>query len=129
MKTALIRLIIASLTAISLTSIHGGLLASSLQGKTIIIVQRPTTPDEPRCPMLNPFVGELMDSHEAVLLSVTHTCGTVYVQMTSTAGDDYSTYFVTSNGAILLPISGNSGDYFLTIILSNGTIFDGEFTL
>lgn len=106
------------------------LFASSSEGRTIILVPKPTTPQEtPRSPEESPFIAELMDGSNSVLLGATDTIGIVSVQITSTAGDNYSTYFDTSDGAILLPISGNAGYYTLTIITPDGTHYVGEFTI
>lgn len=104
-------------------------LAEPIGGHVIIIVQRPDTPGAPRTPVVNPFVAELMDGSTSVLLGATDVIGTVSVQISSTAGDNYSTYFDTSDGAILLPISGNIGYYTLTISMPDGTLFIGEFTI
>lgn len=104
-------------------------VASSLRGHTILIVPKPGPEDEPRTNVPNPFIAELLDGSVTVLLCVTNPCGTVSIQVTSTAGDNYSTYFNTSDGAIFLPISGNTGNYSMTISLSNGFQFVGDFTI
>ena len=92
----------------------------------IIIVVDPTDPiDDPRSN--NPFFAEL--SNDYVLLGSSTSCGTVSVRITSTAGDDYSTNFDTSTGVILLPISGESGQYTLTILTAEGVRYIGEFIL
>ncbi len=106
------------------------LSASSAGGHTIILVPKPTTPQEtPRSPEKTPFIAEWMDGFNSVFLGATDPIGTVSVQIISTAGDNYSTNFDTSDGAILLPISGNAGYYTLTIIATDGTHFVGEFTI
>jgi hypothetical protein len=104
-------------------------IASPMRGHTILIVPKPSPEDEPRTNVPNPFFAELMDDSVTILLSVTNPCGIVSIQITSTAGDNYSAYFDTSDGAILLPISGNTGNYSMTITLSNGFQFVGGFTI
>lgn len=104
-------------------------VASSMRGHTILIVPKPGPEDEPRTNVPNPFFAELMDDSVTILLSVTNPCGTVSIQITSTAGDNHTTYFDTSDGAVLLPISGNTGNYSMTITLSNGFQFVGGFTI
>lgn len=84
-------------------------------------------PDAPRMPAYNPFFAELMNDY--VILGAPSAIGTVSVSLTSTAGDNYSTCFDTSDGAILLPVSGNAGYYTLTIITADGTHYVGEFTI
>lgn len=101
-------------------------------GSIIIIVQQEpivTPSGAPRSPIVNPFFGELLDGNGFVLLGATNPCGTVSIEITSSAGDNYSTYFDTSDGAILLPISGNEGYYTLTIITPYGTHYVGEFNI
>lgn len=100
-----------------------------MNGHTIIIVQKPDPADSPRTPVYNPFIAELSDGLNSVLLGATSSCGTVSVQIVSTAGDDYATYFDTSDGAILLPVSGNAGDYTLTITVPGGAVYVGEFSI
>ena len=129
MRKELFRLFCALLTALSLISIKEKMLASTLRGDTIIISQIPTTPEGPRTPVSIPFIAELMDSSNSVLLEATDTIGIVTVQIISTAGDNYSTYFDTSDGAILIPVSGNAGYYTLRITTPNGTQYVGEFTI
>ena len=75
------------------------------------------------------FIAELMDGSNYVILGSTDNIGTVTVQITSTIGDNYTTFFDTSDGTIFLPISGNTGYYTLTIITSDGTHYVGEFTI
>ena len=76
---------------------------------------------------LDPFFAEL--SNFGVVLGSSESIGTVSVRITSTAGDDYSTCFDTSTGMILLPISGDTGDYLISITTPDGIHFIGEFSL
>lgn len=103
-------------------------VATPMRGHTILIVPKQSPDDEPRT-SVHLFIAELMDGSNSVLLGATDTIGTVSVQIISTAGDNYSTYFDTSDGAILLPVSGNTGYYTLTIITPDGTHYVGEFTI
>ena len=129
MRKALFRLFCALLTVLSLVSMQEIMLASSLRGNIIIISQIPTTSEKPRTPVRIPFIAELMDGSNSVILGATENIGTVSVQITSTAGDYYSTSFDTTDGAILLPISGDAGLYTLRITTSGGLQFVGEFTI
>lgn len=96
--------------------------------KPIIIRQDPIDLEgAPRMPAYNPFFAELMDGY--VILGSSTVYGTVSVSLTSTAGDYYSTSFDTTDGAILLPISGDAGLYTLRITTSGGLQFVGEFTI
>lgn len=101
---------------------------SAKEGKPILIRQNPTDPvGAPRSPESHPFFAELMGSY--VILGSAYSCGTVTVDLFSTAGDDYTTEFDTSDGAILLPISGMAGDYTLIITVSEDVSYIGEFTI
>ena len=104
-------------------------VAAPLRGHTFLIVPKPGPEDGPRSSVPNPFIAELEDGSATVLLGVTSPCGTVSVSLTSTAGDNYSTGFDTTDGAILLPISGDAGLYTLQITTAEGIQFVGEFTL
>lgn len=129
MKKHIGRLICGLLAAVSLFSIQERMSAWTQGGTTIIIVPIPATSEGPRTPVNHPFVAELMENPNSVLLGVTSPCGTVSVRITSTAGDDYATYFDTTDGAILLPVSGNAGDYTLTITVPGGAVYVGEFSI
>lgn len=117
-----------AMMTIGSTSLCDLLAADTNNGTVIVIVRRPTTPPEtPRTPEYNPFFAELMNDY--VILGASSAFGTVLVCLTSTAGDYYSTYFDTSDGAILLPVSGIAGYYTLTIITPDGTHYVGEFII
>ena len=81
----------------------------------------------PRGPVFNPFTAQLWDNY--VVLYSNESCGDVAVTLTSTTGDFYTTNFDTEDGSIIIPISGNSGYYVLTLVTEGGLIFDGEFYL
>lgn len=94
----------------------------------ILIIPIPSDiPDAPRMPVYNPFFAELMNGY--VILGSSSSYGTVSVSLTSTAGDDYSTILDTTDGAIILPISGAAGFYTILITTPGGAQFVGEFTI
>jgi len=132
MKTVL-RLGCIALVMASIPSFFGfskeSTTVASMEGRPIIIRQDPHPQGAPRSPEIIPFIAELSDGLNSVLLGATFPCGTVSVQIVSTAGDDYATYFDTSDGAILLPVSGNAGDYTLTITVPGGAVYVGEFSI
>ena len=90
-------------------------------------VKETIPPGSPHMPAYNPFYAELMNGY--VILGCYSSIGTVDVSLTSTAGDDYSIEFDTSTGAILIPISGNTGEYTLLIVTGTGVEFIGEFEI
>ena len=112
---------IASFTA------YGSLLKQS-DGEEIWLHPKPTNPQgTPHMPAYVPFYAEFGNGN--VLLGSYSNLGTVDVSLTSTAGDDYSTVFDTSNGTIIIPISGLTGDYTLLITTLSGAEFIGEFSI
>ena len=126
----LFRLAIMMMAVGTLESSGANLTTPMKDNTPILIRQNPTNPiGEPRTPVSNPFFAELLEGSGYVLLGVTTPCGNVSVQITSTAGDDFSTYFNTSSGVILLPISEDPGYYTLLITMGDGVQFIGEFTL
>ena len=97
-------------------------------GEDIWILPIPTNPQgSPHMPVYVPFYAELENGY--VLLGSYSNCGIVDVSLTSTAGDDYSTVFDTSDGTIIIPISGLTGDYTLLITTLAGVEFIGEFSI
>ena len=102
--------------------------AKLLDGEEIRLSQKPTTPNgSPHMPAYVPFYAELETDY--VLLGSYSNCGIVDVSLTSTAGDDYSTVFDTSDGTIYIPISGYTGDYVLLITTRAGVEYVGEFSI
>ena len=84
-------------------------------------------PEAPRSVV--PFFAEYYDILSCVVLTCVSPCGDVDVTLESTAGDWYQTVFDTLDGTILIPASGDSGHYTLTIVASDGTTYEGEFYL
>lgn len=111
------------------------LLSKSFQGASIkgddpeIIVLQPdmTIPDAPRGPVFNPFTAFLQGN--SVILNCSVSYGDVDVELISTAGDHYTTVFDTANGSVLIPLSGFTGDYTLSLVDSAGVRFVGEFEI
>ena len=83
--------------------------------------------DAPRS--IVPFFAAYYESLSAVMLGCNDSIGDVTVTLESTAGDWYQTVFDTSDGVILVPASGLSGYYVLTIETADHTVYEGEFNL
>ena len=75
------------------------------------------------------FLAQYNDLLNSVVLSCVDDCGDVSVTLVSTAGDWYQTVFDTEDGSIIIPASGDSGHYTLTIVTSDGATYVGEFDL
>ena len=94
----------------------------------IIIENESNQPEEePRGPVFNPFSAYRLNNQVVLECSVPY--GIVSVSLTSTAGDNYSTVFDTEDGFIVIPISGLSGDYTLSLVDATGQRFVGEFEI
>lgn len=97
-------------------------------GPVIVLEQDPTDyGTEPRTIATNPFYAEY--AARKVYLSASESIGVVTVEITSTTGDNYVTFFDTSDGDILLPVSGDSGYYVIRITVSATEHYIGRFEL
>lgn len=94
----------------------------------ILIHQDPTDPSgDPRSPSFNPFFA--YEDGSSVTLGSVSSYGDVAVTLVSTAGDNYQTVFDTEDVQIVIPISGATGHYTLTLVTERGLVFEGEFDL
>lgn len=126
MKTKTIISTIAACLAIFMVS--SSIIAKTDDGTPIDIIYRPDGLNNgPRMPVFNPFYAYWEGS--CVSLGSTSSYGTVSVCIVSTAGDYVTTGFDTDDGIILIPISGNTGHYILTIVTESGLVFEGEFDI
>lgn len=100
---------------------------SATGDEPIIIRPRPitSTGHGSRTPVYNPFFAQLENS--TVFLGCAGPYGVVSVSLVSTAGDNYTIFFDTEDGIILVPISGSTGHYTLTLVTEGGLVFEGEF--
>ena len=56
--------------------------------------------------------------------------GEVEISIRNLSSGEYNDYTINSKiGSIVLPISGDSGDYVITFTLQNGKQFLGEFSI
>lgn len=106
-------------------------LSSAENPVLIPIIRIPGTPDQDlgRGQVQQLFLAEYNDMWNCVILTCTESCGDVTVTLTSTAGDWYQTVFDTSDGVAIIPASGDSGNYTLSIDTGDGTHYAGEFIL
>lgn len=94
------------------------------------ITIEPSTNDPfgaPRAPAYNPFFA--YEDGTCVTLGSMSPYGVVSVTLVSTAGDYYQTVFDTEDLQIVIPISGETGHYTLTLVTERGLVFKGEFDL
>lgn len=129
-NTKELRIVTAVVAAILLafSSATVALSKSAQDGEIVLIVPSDQDPvGNPRGPVFNPFSAYLINNQ--VVLESSTSYGTVFVELTSTAGDNYSTVFDTSEGSIIIPISGFAGDYTLLLTDAFGAQFVGEFEI
>lgn len=93
----------------------------------IIIRPRPitSTGHGSRTPVYNPFFA--YEDGTCVTLGSMSSYGVVSVTLVSTAGDCYQTFFDTEDLQLVIPISGSTGHYTLTLVTEGGLVFEGEF--
>lgn len=100
----------------------------STEDVRIIIVEIPNNPDDaPRSVV--PFIAEYNELMSSIVLTCISPCGDVGISLVSTAGDSYQTVFDTDDVTILIPVSGNTGYYTLTLVTSDNTVFEGNFVI
>ena len=105
-----------------------GLSKDQMEGKSIIIEQSDDTPSgTPRAPAFNPCSAHLLS--QGVVLESSTPCGLVNVTLISSAGDFFTTDFDTSEGAVLIPVSGNAGSYTLLLTMPSGAQYVGRFEI
>lgn len=127
LKTILSYIIVGALFCVS-SLVFAEESHSACSGNDILIAQRPLTPQgAPRTTVPNPFFAT--QETRFVLLGSQFEYGVVAVTLISTAGDYFTTDFDTEDGQIIIPISGMSGHYTLTIVCAGGIVFGGEFDI
>ena len=106
-----------------------GAMFPETDGDIPIIVQPydPTPIGEPRGPVFNPFTAYRLNN--IVVLESDTSYGLVGVTLASTAGDYYTPVFDTEDGSVLIPVSGNAGNYTLLLTDSVGAQFVGTFEI
>ena len=112
----------------ALTSATNLLSKRVMDGESIVISPISTdAPGIPRGPVFNPFTAYRLNN--AIVLASDTSYGLVNVTLISTAGDYYTIVFDTEDGSILIPISGNVGEYTLMLTDPAGAQFIGTFEI
>ena len=127
MRTRLRIWILLYVCAFTSLPLCGGTICDGDDEEIIIRVGTPIPAGSPHMPVYNPFYAEHIGS--TVVLGALSDVGIVEVSLTSTAGDNYSTYFDTDDGSIIIPISNLPGHYTLLITTASGFQFVGEFSV
>lgn len=129
-KTTTLKRVALGIAALlmALTSTTNLLSMGVKDGEAIVV--NPVNTDVsgiPRGPVFNPFTAYRLNN--TVVLESDTSYGVVNVILVSTAGDYYTTVFDTEDGSVLIPISGDSGDYSLLITDLSGAQFIGTFAI
>lgn len=103
-----------------------GFVVGDEQHDILICQQSDGSSGAPRS-SFNPFFA--YEDGTCVTLGSMSPCGDVSVTLVSTAGDYYQTVFDTEDLQIVIPISGETGHYTLTLVTERGLVFKGEFDL
>lgn len=123
MMTAILILLCSMLSATHFISP----LRDQDNGDIILVVQQDEAVTPAGAPRSIPFFAEHTSS--TVLIGSRGDYGTVTIGIVSTAGDNIHVNFHTEDRQILLPISGDTGHYYLQISANDGTRYIGEFDL
>jgi hypothetical protein len=129
MKRLFLLIIFAAYAALLFSNEMSAISKTSCQEVSpIIITPGPSSPGgNPRSPETSPFSA--YRTADEIVLSCDIDCGTVDIELYSTAGDAISTLFDTSEESTTIPISGNAGDYSITITDQQRQIYIGLFSI
>lgn len=94
----------------------------------VIISPKPSNPGgNPRSPETTLFSA--YRTNDEIILSCAIDSGIVEIELYSTAGDSFLSEFDTAEETILIPISGDVGDYTLTITDTREQVYVGGFSI
>lgn len=96
----------------------------------IFIKKKPgTIPGAPRDLSTAIVEAEFIESTSSVVVSLQNVGTTVGIQIENLSTNEVFSDTVSGSGVAVLPISGTSGVWLLTISLENGDVYVGEFEL
>lgn len=99
--------------------------------KPIIIVREPTTPSEVihRAPAQIPITCILEDD-SFLVLNYLENLGMVSVEIENQTTGEYDQLYVNALlGSMIFPISGTTGNWTITLTLSSGAVYKGDFII
>lgn len=82
-----------------------------------------------RAPVFVPISGYVESSIGVVILRFSQPCGTVHISFNNLSDGSYYSTSVNGTGAVVIPLTLTSGSWTVTFELSNGTVYNGEFTI
>lgn len=87
----------------------------------------PVNPNAPRTPVVVPISAMVLGS--TVYVAFTDNLGDVDYELENLSTGELVSDQIVGTGVVLIPFSGDSGDYTISFTLSNGVQFYGEFSL
>lgn len=119
------------LQLLSSTSVYSGnVYAPNDEEPILIIPAEQSSKHRPHSKAFVPFVANYNVGLASVLVRFIRDVGEVEISIQNLSSGEYNDYTINSKvGSIVLPISGDSGDYVITFTLQNGKQFIGEFSI
>jgi hypothetical protein len=104
----------------------------SEMGDTIPVIIIPGEEDDTpgnRGPGTVPINCYVDAASDFAVVSFTNPCGMVRVSFNNLSDGSYYSTSVNGTGAVVIPLTLTSGSWTVTFELSNGTVYNGEFTI
>lgn len=119
------------LLLLSSTSVYSGnVYAPNDEESIVIIPAEQSFNHRPHSKAFVPFEANYNAGLASVLVRFIKDVGEVEISIRNLSSGEYNDYTINSKiGSIVLPISGDSGDYVITFTLQNGKQFIGEFSI
>ncbi len=113
------------------TSVYSGnVYATNDEESIVIIPAEHSFEHRPHSKAFVPFEANYNAGLAFVLVRFIRDVGEVEISIQNLSSGEYNYYTINSKvGSIVLPISGDYGDYVITFTLQNGKQFIGEFSI
>jgi len=95
----------------------------------IIVIQNDDNDNNTRGPVVVPINGYVDSTAGVVVLNFIQSCGMIRVSFNNLSDGSYYSTSVNGTGAVVIPLTLTSGSWTVTFELSNGTVYNGEFTI
>ena len=106
----------------------GNVCAPDNEEPIVIIPVEQSFNHRPHSKAIVPFEANYNAEFTSVLVRFIKDVGEVGISIQNLSSGEYNDYTINSKiGSIVLPISGDSGDYVITFTLQNGKQFLGKF--
>ena len=95
----------------------------------IIVIQNDDNDNNTRGPVVVPINGYVDSTAGVVVLNFIQSCGMIRVSFNNLSDGSYYSTSVNGTGAVVIPLTLTSGSWTVTFELSNGTVYNGVFTI